>query len=105
MAEEDLGEVTFDRVAVTPDQIRRHNLLTAPAKAHDKRSAWVGGGTVQAEALPPDVLTAEVRQAVTSLIDFDALREVQLQETTEGERVTADIDRLLSMDQDQDETD
>jgi hypothetical protein len=98
MADEDYGAVTFDRVAVTPDQIRRYNLPTAPAKAHDKRSAWVGGGTVQAEALPPDVLTAEVRQAVTSLIDFDALREIQLQESAEGERVTADIDRLLSMD-------
>jgi hypothetical protein len=105
MADEDFGEVTFDRVAVTVDQIRRYNLPTAPAKAHDKRSAWVGGGTVQAEALPPDVLVAEVRQAVTSLIDFDALREVQQQESAEGQRVTADIDRLLSMDDDQTDDD
>jgi hypothetical protein len=101
MADEDFGEVTFDRVAVRPEQIRRYNLPTAPAKPHDKRSAWHGGGTVQAEALPPDVLVREVRQAVTSLIDFDALAEVQQQEAAEGERVTADIDRLLSMDEDE----
>lgn len=95
MVEEDYGEVRFERVAVTVEQIRRHNLPTAPAKAHDKRSAWVGGGTVQAEALPPDVLTGEVRQAVTSLIDPDALAEVQRQEAVEGDRVAADIEALL----------
>jgi hypothetical protein len=95
MAAEDYGEVSFERVAVTVEQIRRHDLPTAPAKAHDKRSAWVGGGTVQAEALPPDVLTAEVRQAVVSLIDLDALAEVQRQEAVEGDRVAADIDALL----------
>jgi hypothetical protein len=93
--EEDYGEVRFERVAVTVEQIRRYQLPTAPAKAHDKRSAWVGGGTVQAEALPPDVLTAEVRQAVTSLIDPEALAEVRRQEAVEGERVTADIEALL----------
>jgi hypothetical protein len=103
MAEEEYGEVTFDRVAVTVEQIRRFNLPTAPAKAHDKRSAWHGGGTVQAEAMPPDVLTAEVRQAVVSLIDFDALAEVQRQEEAEGERVAADIERLLETDDGEDE--
>jgi hypothetical protein len=95
MAAEEYGEVSFERVAVTVEQIRRLNLPTAPAKVHDKRSAWVGGGTVQAEALPPDVLTAEVRQAVVSLIDLDALAEVQRQEAIEGDRVAADIDALL----------
>jgi hypothetical protein len=95
MAAEEYGEVSFERVAVTVEQIRRLNLPTAPAKAHDKRSVWVGGGTVQAEALPPDVLTAEVRQAVVSLIDLDALAEVQRQEAVEGDRVAADIDALL----------
>ena len=95
MAEEDYGEVSFERVAVTVEQIRRYQLPTAPAKAHDKRSAWVGGGTVQAEALPPDVLTAEVRQAVTSLIDPDALGAVERQEAVEGDRVGADIEALL----------
>lgn len=101
MAAYDGGEVTFNRIAVTVEQIRRHNLPTAPAKDTDKRSAWVGGGTVQAEALPPDVLTAEVRQAVTSLIDFDALAEVRQLEIAEGQRVSADIDRLLSTDEDE----
>lgn len=105
MVDADYGEVTFDRIAVRPEQIRRYNLPTAPPKAHDKRSAWVGGGTVQAEALPPDVLTAEVRQAVLSLIDLDALTEVHDLERAEGERVSADIDRLLSSEDEDDDTD
>jgi hypothetical protein len=89
--------VEFHRVAVTPEQITRYNLPTAPAKAHDKRSAWVDGDqTVQAEAIPPDILIAEVRQAVTSRIDFDALAAIQVQETVEGDRVAADIDALLT---------
>ncbi len=52
----DLGAehpVTFHRVAVTPEQISRYQLPTVAAKAHDKRGAWLGGATVQAEALPP----------------------------------------------------
>ena len=57
--------VGVKRAAVTPEQIERFALPTAPPKTTDKRAAWVDGdGTVQAEALPPDVLATEVRQAV-----------------------------------------
>ena len=77
-------DVRFERVAVTVEQIERYQLPTAPAKAKDKRSAWVGGGTVQAEALPPDVLAEEVRQAVIAELDMDVFGEAQ-----ETEAVTA----------------
>lgn len=87
-------EVSFRRVAVTPEQIDRYQLPGAPPKATDKRGTWQGD-TVQAEALPPDTLAAEVRQAVTPLIDPDALAEVQRQEAAEGDRVAADIEALL----------
>jgi hypothetical protein len=73
--------VAFKRAAVTPDQIIRYGLPTAPAKSTDKRSAWTNGsGTVQAEALPPDVLAREVRQAVEAELDmtaFEAASEVE----------------------------
>jgi hypothetical protein len=89
------GEVEVQRVAITPEQITRHSLPTAPAKAHDKRSAWQGGGgTVQAEALPPDVLLAEVRQAVVSRIDPAALDAVRRREGLEGLRLAVALDRL-----------
>jgi hypothetical protein len=74
------GEVKFDRIAVTPEQVRRYSLPTAPAKSTDKRSAWLGGGTVQVEAFPPDVLATEVRQAVESWVDLDAHRALLVRE-------------------------
>jgi hypothetical protein len=96
------GSVSFHRVAVTPEQIARYGLPTAPAKSHDKRSAWMDGDqTVQAEAMPPDILIAEVRQAVTSRIDFDALAAIRMQEAAEGDRVAADIEALLTDEDDE----
>jgi hypothetical protein len=95
------GSVSFHRVAVTPEQITRYSLPTAPAKSHDKRSAWMDGDqTVQAEAMPPDTLITEVRQAVTSRVDFDALAQIREQEVAEGDRVAADIEALLDDDGD-----
>ena len=53
----DLGlePVAFTRLAVTPAQIARLQLPTAPPKVTDRR-AFDGAGTVQAEAIPPDEL-------------------------------------------------
>jgi hypothetical protein len=56
-------DVTFRRVAVTPGQIDEHALPMKPAKTTDARS-FDGFGTVQCEALPPDVLQDLVRDAV-----------------------------------------
>lgn len=61
------GEAEFVRLAVTPDQIHEHNLPTSPAKATDRRA--FDGDTVQAEALPPDVLASTVRDAIWSTLD------------------------------------
>ncbi|MEU7004520.1 hypothetical protein [Nonomuraea sp. NPDC046570] len=54
---------TITRLAVTPEQIRRYNLPTAPQKAADHRGAHMSA-TVQAEALPPDQLTAILASAL-----------------------------------------
>ncbi|GGZ39709.1 hypothetical protein [Streptomyces bluensis] len=56
------AEVEFERVAVTPEQVAAYNLPTAPPKATDRRS-FSGTATTQAEALPPDILAAIVREA------------------------------------------
>jgi hypothetical protein len=92
-------EVSFERIAVTENQIGFYQLPGAPPKATDKRGTWEGD-TVQAEALAPDVLATEVRLAVTSLINGTALDEVRRQEAIEGDRVAADIEALLEADDD-----
>src|SRR5581483_7979852 len=62
---------TFERIAVTLDQIERFSLPTAPPKERDsKRGGWGERGTVQAEALDPIDLAAEVRAAIESVLDL-----------------------------------
>ncbi|MEM8608398.1 MAG: hypothetical protein AAGF92_14915 [Myxococcota bacterium] len=87
------GEVSFERVAVTPAQIDRHGLPTAPPKRNDKRGQWEGG-TVQAEALPPDVLASEVRTAILRHLDEDAYHDTLERERRERRELIARIEGL-----------
>jgi hypothetical protein len=61
------GNAAFTRLAVTPEQIERYALPTAPAKDTDKRA--FSGETCQAEALAPDVLANILRTAIEQRID------------------------------------
>ena len=80
------SEVDWRRIAVTPDQIDRYSLPTAPQKRTDVRGEEMPD-TVQAEALPPDVLAREIDDAISAVIDHAAL-EAALQV---GERERAEI--------------
>ena len=72
------GEVTFTRLAVTPEQIEAFALPTAPPKPTDNRA--FNGDTCQAEALAPDVLADIVRTAIEQRIDRRAYERVLRQE-------------------------
>lgn len=65
---------TFVRLAVTPDQMAEMNLPTAPAKKTDRRA--FDGETTQAEAIPPDELTAILRNAIVTRQDPIARADV-----------------------------
>lgn len=56
------GDAEFIRLAVIPDDIVLFDLPTAPPKETDRRNFT--GETVQAEALPPDVLATILRNAI-----------------------------------------
>jgi hypothetical protein len=73
-AEEFSGDVTFTRLAVTPEQIKHYQLPTAPPKSTDNRA--FSGQTCQAEALPPDVLADILRTAITDRLDERAYKRV-----------------------------
>lgn len=83
-------EVDWRRIAVTPDQIRRYRLPTAPQKRTDVRGEPMPD-TVQAEALPPDVLASEMDAAISEVIDQDALEAAR----ELGEEERAEIQRTL----------
>lgn len=81
------------RVALTPEQVRAHDLPTAPPKKSDSRSrGWTE--TCQCESLPPDVLADYVEGAILEWLDQDVIDD-----HTTGERVERRglIDRLRTL--------
>ncbi|MFE4801917.1 hypothetical protein ACFRFL_45070 [Streptomyces sp. NPDC056708] len=85
-------EVQFERVAVTGEQVVAHNLPTAPPKATDRRS-FSGTATTQAEALPPDVLAAIVREAIEAHRDPEVHRQILAREETERRAIRESLSR------------
>ena len=65
----------FERLAVTPEQIARFGLPTAPQKVTDRRGEAMVD-TVQAEALSPDELARIIGDGIRSRLDLDALDDV-----------------------------
>jgi len=86
------GKAEFVRLAVTPDQIERHDLPTSPPKTTDRRS--FDGDTVQAEALPPDVLASLVREAIAGALDPEAFNQALELERDAKQRLVAWWDSL-----------
>lgn len=70
------GEMHLCRVAVTAEHQQAYNLPTSRPKAKDQRE-FAHSFTVQAEALPPDVLTTIVRDAIEAQLDLEALAQAQ----------------------------
>jgi hypothetical protein len=91
------GDVVFSRLAVTPEQIERMSLETAPRKSTDNRSfRGVGDdpdATVQAEAIPPDELARIVEDRITRQMDMEAYQAVLDLEDTERARLVTKVQR------------
>jgi hypothetical protein len=76
---------SFERLAVTPDQITGLNLPTRPTKRSDSRAAGFDGESVEVDAIPPTILRQLVEDAITSHIDPEALRLTRIAEQSERE--------------------
>lgn len=85
--EDGVDEVEFTRVALTREQVGRYDLPGSVAKKSSHASNWRSGeDAVQLEAMPPDVLAGEIRQAVESELDLDLLEEAKsAEEDNRGE--------------------
>jgi hypothetical protein len=87
----DLSDLlTVEHIAVTEDQVDQHDLPTTPQKATDKRAGFMPR-TVQAEALPPDVLAGIVRDEIEAHLDLEMLAWTRHRSGLEQARV---IDRF-----------
>ncbi|HEB96741.1 MAG TPA: hypothetical protein ENI96_09975 [Sedimenticola thiotaurini] len=89
------GDVEVIRIAVTPEQVDRYDLPTAPPKKEDKRS-FDGDATTQCEALPPTILADLVREAIESRIDAVAYKATLAEEERLRAAAVATMERLLS---------
>lgn len=90
-------DFSVKRLAVTPEHRDHYGLPTAPPKKSDKRSVFPEGEqTVQAEALPPDLLQSILKQALEAELDLDALELTQERQRLAREWLTkllADLTR------------
>lgn len=82
-----LVTVEFHRVALTREQVRAHDLPTAPPKATDTRSKGWEGGTCQLEALPPNVIAEMLKEALWQHIDPHRYREDCEAEKTDRDEI------------------
>jgi len=89
----DVAPLEFRRIVVTPEQIDRYSLPSAPQKGTDNRGEWMDA-TVQAEALPPDILAAEITDAIDVVIDAGALEAARELGDTERAAVRAAVARM-----------
>jgi hypothetical protein len=80
------AEISFERVAVTPEQIAAWNLPTRPTKSTDTRAKSWGGGSesVELDAIEPDMLRRLVRDTIEDHLPADELE--RLREIEEAER-------------------
>jgi hypothetical protein len=77
-------ELTFKRLAINKEQIEDYDLPTKPRKKGDKRAKHIKR-TVEAEALPAEVLIALLRVHIESLLPQGALEVAKVAEESERE--------------------
>ncbi len=88
------ADLTFERVAILPDQIDEYSLPTRPTKKSDSRSKGFEGESVEVDAIHPDTLRQLCRDSITQHIDPWALERTQAVEAAERETLAAMIENM-----------
>ncbi len=79
-------DFSFHRLAITPEQITEYDLPTKPRKASDKRCLHITE-TVEAEAMPANILRDMLREKIESFLPSHALAVAQVAEASEREHL------------------
>jgi hypothetical protein len=82
------AEIYFERIAVTPEQIRAWNLPTRPTKKTDTRSKTFVGESVELDAIPAALLRALVRDCIERHVDPHKLNTLLVAEESERAYLT-----------------
>jgi hypothetical protein len=78
---------TYERLAVTRDQIDSMRLPTRPTKKTDTRSKTFDGDSVEIEAIPAGVLREICFDAITQHVDMDRYNDLKATEEHEKELI------------------
>jgi hypothetical protein len=76
-------DVTFERIAVTPEQIIELALPTRPTKQSDVRAKTFMGDSVEVDAIPSSTLRGLIRSAIEQWIDGRLLSITKMAEHSE----------------------
>ena len=74
------ADITFERIAVTEEQITEWNLPTRPTKSSDSRSKGFGSISVELDAIEPNRLRALVQSAIEKHLpqrEFEVLKAAE----------------------------
>lgn len=98
LAEFGVCDLAVIKIALTMEQIRRHNPPPNPAKMTDSRAAAYvtkfGKNSWEVDALPPNVLTQLIRQAFDHEIDVEAMDAVKAREKEDKELLKKTVAKL-----------
>ena len=79
-------DFTFHRIAITPEQITEYDLPTKPRKSGDRRALHITE-TVEAEAMPANILRAMLREKIEEFMPAGALEVAKVAEESEREHL------------------
>jgi hypothetical protein len=88
------AEIHFERIAVTPDQIRYMRLPNRPTKKTDTRAKNFKGNSVEVDSIPSVALRSLLAVAIESHVDQRVLRITQRAEEDERRVLLALSDSL-----------
>jgi hypothetical protein len=77
------AEIAFERIAVTPERIRRWSLPTRPTKQSDSRSKGFGDISVELDAIAPDDLRGLVQGAIEQHLPAEQFEILKVAEASE----------------------
>jgi hypothetical protein len=83
------ADITFERLAVTEEQIAEWNLPSRPTKTSDTRSKNFGEISVELDAINPDVLRAIVLDAIEGHLPEEQFNVLKAAEESERELIAS----------------
>jgi len=88
------AEITFERIAVTPEQIADWDLPTRPTKLSDTRSKNFGEISVELDAIEPNQLRTLVQKAIELHLPPDQFEILKAAEESERDIITRLVGKI-----------